>query len=271
WTAIATAAIPVGSSRPSTTIAACSASSPPAPWPAPGSARTPGHHDFWIITRPGEQETFRRWLDWLPDHQDVVLAFRETDHGLKVLFADGHLVEYAVFDPDELHVARVNSYCVLLDRERIGRRMEQIARATRQRHAHDAPDPVWAFGQFLTHLIVGTGRHARGELVSGHRFVMTHALEHLIRLIVAYVPADRPTVLDDLDPTRRFERAYPEIGGRVATCLEASVPAAARELLDVAHEVLSDRLPDYPAAAVEVVRLHLAQVSADGDGFFSPR
>jgi len=41
---------------------------------------------------------------------------RETAHGLKVLYDDGHLLEFAVFDEAELPLARVNDYRVLLDR-----------------------------------------------------------------------------------------------------------------------------------------------------------
>ncbi|HYG62421.1 MAG TPA: hypothetical protein VEL74_07555, partial [Thermoanaerobaculia bacterium] len=73
-------------------------------------------HDFFVIVRTGEQEGFRRDLSWLPDRGNLVLSYRETAHGLKALYEDGHLVEFAVFDPGELHLAKVNRYRVLLDR-----------------------------------------------------------------------------------------------------------------------------------------------------------
>ena len=83
------------------------------------AGRTPdawSDHDFFVITVPGVQESFRQDLAWLPDAERIVLKVRETAHGLKVLYEDGHLLEFAIFDEAELHLARVNDYRVLLDR-----------------------------------------------------------------------------------------------------------------------------------------------------------
>src|SRR5262249_12799853 len=89
-------------------------------------------HDFFVVTRQGEQERMRNELSWLPRAQEIVLAFRETAHGVKALYRDAHLLEFAVFDPDELGLARVNRYRVLFDRADIESRMsalrERIAR-----------------------------------------------------------------------------------------------------------------------------------------------
>ena len=65
-------------------------------------------HDFFVITRTGEQEALRVDLGWLPDGDRVALAFRETEHGLMVVYDDGHLLEFAVFDLDEIALAGVN-------------------------------------------------------------------------------------------------------------------------------------------------------------------
>jgi lincosamide nucleotidyltransferase len=78
-------------------------------------------HDFFVITNAGEQEAFRADLSWLPFSSRIVFSYRETPHGVTALYEDGHLVEFAVFDPGELPVARVNRYRVLLDRR--GRRV----------------------------------------------------------------------------------------------------------------------------------------------------
>jgi hypothetical protein len=61
-------------------------------------------HDFWIVTVPGAQDHFRSVHDWLPEATRLVLAFRETAHGVKLLYDQGHLIEYAVFDEAELDV-----------------------------------------------------------------------------------------------------------------------------------------------------------------------
>src|SRR5262249_45257236 len=55
-------------------------------------------HDFFVITRTGAQERFRCECAWLPDAESIALSFRDTAHGLKVLYASGHIAEFAVFD-----------------------------------------------------------------------------------------------------------------------------------------------------------------------------
>jgi hypothetical protein len=76
-------------------------------------------HDFFVITVKAVQEDFRQNLDWLPDSANIVIKYRETEHGLKVVFANGHLIEFAIFDEDELLLARVNDYRVDLDKTTI--------------------------------------------------------------------------------------------------------------------------------------------------------
>src|SRR5262249_41721446 len=96
-------------------------------------------HDLFVVTRPGAQERFRTDLGWLPDAAEVVLAFRETPHGVKALCATGHLVELAAFDVDELALARVNRYRVALDRADVVTRMERVRAAPRGGPAPPAP------------------------------------------------------------------------------------------------------------------------------------
>lgn len=222
-------------------------------------------HDFWIVTTPGEQEHFRTTFDWLPDHKQIALAFRETAHGLKVLYRFGHLVEYAVFAPEELAVTRLNSYRVLIDRAGIAACAGEIVARTAAEHARRQADPAYHFGQFLTNLWVGIGRHWRGERLSGHRFVRGEALAHLLTLIAALVPADQPAALDSIDPARRFEQAYPALAAEINAALLQETPQAAAALLALAGRLLGDRLPDYPAEAVEVVR-RLALSAPDTGG-----
>src|SRR5439155_1580337 len=83
-------------------------------------------HDFFVISRPGEQERMRTELSWLPDGEEIVLAYRETAHGVKVLYRDAHLLEFAVFDPEEMSVARINRFRVLLDRGGVAERTRAL-------------------------------------------------------------------------------------------------------------------------------------------------
>lgn len=64
-------------------------------------------HDFFLVVEPGHLEWFRTAVEWLPDPGEILFSYRETVHGVKVLYRDGHLLEFAVFDEDELALAKV--------------------------------------------------------------------------------------------------------------------------------------------------------------------
>ncbi len=221
-------------------------------------------HDFWIVTVPGAQEHFRTVFDWLPDSARLVLAFRETQHGLKLLYDTGHLIEYAVFDEAEMDVVRINSYRLLIDRANLAGRLAALQARTVSEAARRAEQSdSYLFGQFLTNLLVGVGRHARGEHLSGHDFVRRQAIGHLLPLLVKYIPTDRPGLLDNLDPLRRFEFAFPALGEQLDAALALDTPSAADALLDIADSALRAHLADYPAAAVAAVRGTIALAAAE--------
>lgn len=211
-------------------------------------------HDFFVVTASGTQETFRTDLSWLPGSDRAVLVHRETEHGLKVVLPDGHLLEFAVFDLDELLVARANRYAVLLDRGGVAAQMARVA----ARPAEARPDR-WLVGQLLGNLLVGGGRAARGELLSARLFVAGHATGHLLRLLARHVLAEVDVPLDDLDPFRRFEKAWPRLGGELNVALALDPLDAALALLDLARRELGPVLPGWPSAAAEAVAKHLRQ------------
>ena len=203
-------------------------------------------HDFFVVVTPGAQESFRSDLGWLPRGRGIALSFRETAHGVKVVFTDGHLIEFAVFDPDEVALARVNRYRVLLDRERIGERLDRVAAETARA---SPPLDDWLVGQFLTSLLVGVGRHRRGERLSGRQLVASGALGHLVALLAKHAGSSSQA-LDSLDPLRRFESAFPELGRRLGALLERETPEMACDLLDLAVAELPGRIPKETVAAI---------------------
>lgn len=213
-------------------------------------------HDFFVVTRAGAQERLRADPGWLPEPGRVALWHRETAHGLKAIWDDGHLAELAVFDPEELALARVNRFRVLLDRADVGRRMEAVRAAT----AASAPrvDLRFEAGQLLGTLLVGGLRAARGERLSAGQLVRGHAATHLLRLLEATVPAAPGAIPDDLDPFRRVERGWPAPARALDEALARPPAEAARALLALADAIFRD-LPavPWPARAVEAVRAAL--------------
>lgn len=214
-------------------------------------------HDFWLITVPGAQEAWRRQRDWLPAPERIIFHMRETEHGVKVVYDTGHLLEYAVFDAEELAVARVNRYRILLDRIDLAGRMAALRRQTEEAALDERPDDRWLMGQFLIALLVGHGRYQRGEVLSGHQFVRHIGLEHLIRLLSRHVEAPEKQLLDDLSPLRRFGAVYPRLGAELAAVLDRPVPATALGLLTIAERELPSRLVHWPADLAAVLRRRL--------------
>ena len=217
-------------------------------------------HDFFVVTRPGEQEHFRTGTGWVPEAGRLVLWMRETAHGVKALLESGHLLEFAVFSAEELHLARVNRYRVLLDKGGVEEALAAVARHTAQQ---GAPEDGWLIGQFLTQLLIGAGRHARGERLSGHSRVKEEALRHLVRLLARHVRSEHAALLDDLDAVRRFERVFPRLGQELNEALGRETPRAALLLLELAERELKQPLAaGFPAGAFTAVRARLQALQA---------
>src|SRR2546425_10797453 len=217
-------------------------------------------HDFFVITRPGEQERMRTGLSWLPDGEQIVLAYRETAHGVKVLYRDSHLLEFAVFDPEETSVARINRFRVLLDRGGGGAGVRALRARTSRDLADRRPDPLWSSGQMLTALLVGAGRYPRGERVAGRALVQT-AANHLAQLLALAVPSQNARALDTLDPLRRFEKAHPRLGRELDEALGNPPAEAALPLLRIALRELPQRIPEFPAQAARAAEASIEAAS----------
>ncbi len=211
-------------------------------------------HDFFVVVESGRQEDFRQDLHWLPYPENILLSYRETAHGLKVFYRHGHLIEFAVFDTVELHLAKVNAYRVLLDKADLENALHQIQAAS----ASQPPTDEFLVGQLLAHLFVGAGRYARGEQMSGHIFIKTYALYDLLTLIAKY--HTDTSHLDNLDSYRRFEFVFPEMGADLNKILLLPPIQTALAFLDMLESQFAHRLPNYPVEAVEMVRGYLQKI-----------
>ncbi len=185
-------------------------------------------HDLWIVTVDGAAPELRDDRTWLPDPERIVVHVVETIHGRQVVYDDGHLVEIAVFDDRELEIAAANAHRVLLDRDGVAERVRAIADRTTDAAADE--DPRRLLGRFVAQLTIGLNRAARGETTSANQLVRGAATRTLAHLVALLAEPEERAGLDDLDPARRFELAFPE----VATDIEAAVrldPIGAAEAL----------------------------------------
>ena len=195
-------------------------------------------HDFFLIVEKGHQQYYRTNMEWLPHHKSIAFHFQETEHGVKVVYNNGHLLEFAVFDVDELFLAKVNRYRILLDRCDIRERMEKIRQKTEKDNNNSIPDNKYLAGQFLTNLLVGVGRFRRGEAISANFFIKQSALENLLKLIIYNLPSPKKDLLDNINHRRRFEFVYPEIGKEIDELLNLSPEISAKGLLEIYNKYI---------------------------------
>jgi hypothetical protein len=215
-------------------------------------------HDFFVITPPDKQEELRNDLSWLPYHDRITLSVRETEHGLIVIYDDGHLLEFAVFDLEEIALAGVNRYRVLLDRGGVEERIEHVAANPRPPR-----DDAFLFGKTVVAALVATGRGRRGETLSA-AFLLTWATTYLNRLLIRTLHAQNASVLDGFDSLRRFERAYPELGAELAAIVRLDPAEGGPALLDVLERELRPVRPDLAWPALDAVKARLSLGAADG-------
>jgi hypothetical protein len=204
-------------------------------------------HDFFLITLPGEQEGLRQDLRWLPDHERIVFSFRETEHGLRVLYGDGHMLEFAVFDVEEIALAGVNRFRVLFDRGGVEAATLHVRDHPRPQHHDDH-----LFGMVLAAALVAVGRGRRGEALSA-AFLITWGLTYLTRLLARVLPTENASILDSFDSLRRFERAYPALGEELASAVRLAPPEAALRLLAVLEREVRPLRPDLAWGAFDAV------------------
>ena len=209
-------------------------------------------HDFYVVTKEGHAESMRQDLSWLPDHDSIVMRPRETAHGLKVVYEDASVLEFAVFDDHELDQAGANAYNVTLDRSNITERMAALA----ERSKPKGYDFDTEFEVFLGQMLIGIGRARRGETLIAGQFIRSYCLNRALGFMRAWVKplAGTEPKEDNLDRFRRFEQQYPELGAEIEAILQQPIEAAGKHLVDLVVRIGHGHLTDKHLSQVHVVR-----------------
>lgn len=215
-------------------------------------------HDFLWVVKSGLQERYRQDLSWMPDPENIVLRYRETAHGLNVIYDYGayaHLAEFAVFDLDEVDTMKANDYSVPVDKADIAERMKAVERKS----APEPLDKVGAVEHALELIFVGVSRYARGEKISAHTFIRQWALRRLLQVLPAVIQPPDAAMLDTLDVFRRIERVMPELAAQIDRLLRMDIPDCADGYLDILRTHVKPHLPDFPDALFGVVAARIAR------------
>ena len=209
-------------------------------------------HDFAWLTQPGAENRYRHDLSWLPDHDHIALSVVEHHGGVKVVYDDGRRLEFGIADVDSFATWAGAPAEVLVGDDEVHRATAGVV-ARRPEGEHDA---VRELGLMLTQIHSGVGRARRGETLSGSGLVRFEAVNHLARALAARLSGD-PARLDPLDPRRRFDLVYPELGLRLEEACRLPTEDAARALIDLAEERLAPGWEAFPHAGVAAVRAKL--------------
>ena len=215
-------------------------------------------HDFFVISVDDQAEALRQNLDWLPNFDQISIAVRETDHGLKVVYQDGQVLEFAVFKDSELEMASAKGFAVALDKCNLQERMQAIAAKT----SPETLNRKREFELLLCQLLIGVGRARRGEQLIAGQHLRSWAINNLLGLVRQNVLpiAGTETAQDNFSRYRRFEQQYPELGERIELAQQLPLEACARALLAIAIEVSGDSLTKHELEQVYVIRHRLGWI-----------
>lgn len=188
-------------------------------------------HDFFLVTHDGRQEELRQEISWLPRHHELAFTVRETAHGLKAVYRDGHVLEYAVFDLAELAGCAVNHWQVVYGDDAVrGATLAAVKTA-------GPIDPSREWSLFLALILIAVGRARRGELLAAGQGIRSYAVSHLLRMMSADVDDAR---LDFFDPTRRAEQVHGQWGEDIAAAVAQEPEQAAQRLLGIAMRFITE-------------------------------
>lgn len=211
-------------------------------------------HDFFMLADPGREAEVRDVHAWLPDPDRLVLVAREGDIGFAAVYDDGHVFEFAAATAEELAGAiATQDVGIPVDD---GTAAALIEAAQARVVAAPAPDAANEARLVLVKLLIGVGRARRGENLIAGQFVHAWAINHFARAVRARIPVEG-SVRDAIDPVRRFERDYPELGVALRSVLGAPVEEAARGLFEVLRATLEPGWDDFPTRAADVVATRL--------------
>lgn len=184
--------------------------------------------DFFVLVRPGAKPRYLADLDWLAAARPLAWVFRNTADGCKALMDDGVYCELAVFEPAELAAIPYAPGRWVWRRDEV-----DAALAAPQRPLPAPPAAAWLIGEALSNLLVGLGRHARGEKLAALRLVQGAALDRLLELAEQQDGPAGNAPRDPFGVERRIEQRLPALAARLSALAPGydATPAAALALL----------------------------------------
>jgi hypothetical protein len=210
-------------------------------------------HDFaWIVTDAAAADRYRYDLGWLPDAERIALSVVEHHGGVKVIYDDGHVLEFGLATLESLQHWWGRTVEIYVDKGGVDAALASMV-------AKPLPEGPLNLARTLrlvmTQLLIGVGRARRGELLTASLNIRTEAVGHLLVALASTLPGDTDR-FDAFEPRRRFEFVHPELAARIETAVRLSPEDAARALLDLSEEQLGAN-PEFPHEGAAAIRSRL--------------
>jgi len=203
-------------------------------------------HDFAVVTAAGAEDRYRHDLGWLPASDEIALSVVEHHGGVKVIYDDGHVLEFGITSLADFTNWAGNRIEVIVDKGGVAEAVASILRAPLP---EGEPDADRAIRLVLTQLLIGVGRYRRGEVLSAGRSIRDEATAYLLLALAQRLDGARER-LDTLDPRRRFDFVHPEAAARIEAALRLDPESAARNLLGIAESTYGAGFPTRGAEAL---------------------
>jgi len=137
--------------------------------------------DFFLILKDGFQHKYLEDVSWLHVRKTLI-AFQETDVGYKVIYDDGILLEFAVFDLSHLKNMHIPEHTLYYKRDDID--INDFKPSTTRIHAKKSESYI--LQDLLTNLYVGVLRTLRGEHVAAFLMIQVYAAHKTLLLLNPY-------------------------------------------------------------------------------------
>ena len=152
--------------------------------------------DFFLIVEEGSSADFINDNSWFGRDVSIVFAFRDTDHGNKVLLENGVFLEFAIFTEVELSLYGIPGLSTIWSKP--GFALPNFSEKVAVER-----ELSYYVNQGLSNLLIGALRLKRGERLAALAMIERHALTNFL---IAYRMKNHLKIEDPFNIERRAER-----------------------------------------------------------------
>ncbi len=197
-------------------------------------------HDFAVVLRNGSPDQFLNDVSWMPEAKRIIASARHGGIYNVAVYDDGHKVEYLVCNEPAVSSITVTKSCILLDRSKVGKRIEEARSFTSARQQAIA-EQAWNPVNLAIVILTAAQRVRRGEVLNAMS-LLAAATDMALHMLARTPPTWELT--DPLDPRRRLEQLRPDIAKELSDLLTSPPDGAIYRLLRLVDGTVRPKMPN---------------------------